>query len=118
MPGDWTHVVVNYIGPGGSTTRGIYVYYNGELEGDHTSINPASLQAGNGRVVVGQHLPEKDQDYAGVEVDELLVFNNILDGNQIEAICLTSLTRAKCGTRSTLCWKVGNISGSTELFAL
>ena len=32
--------------------------------------------------------------------------------------CLTSLTRAKCGTRSTLCWKVGNISGSTELFAL
>ena len=33
-------------------------------------------------------------------------------------IRLTSLTRAKCGTRSTLCWKVGNISGSTELFAL
>ena len=33
-------------------------------------------------------------------------------------ICLTSLTRAKCGTRSTLCWKVGNISRSTELFAL
>ena len=37
---------------------------------------------------------------------------------QVENICLTSLTRAKCGTRSTLCWKVGNISGSTELFAL
>ena len=35
-----------------------------------------------------------------------------------EYICLTSLTRAKCGTRSTLFWKVGNISGSTELFAL
>ena len=33
-------------------------------------------------------------------------------------ICLTLLTHAKCGTRSTLCWKVGNISGSTELFAL
>ena len=37
---------------------------------------------------------------------------------ETERICLTSLTRAKCGTRSTLCWKVGNISGSTELFAL
>ena len=36
----------------------------------------------------------------------------------LKYICLTSLTRAKCGTRSTLCWKVGNISGSTELFAL
>ena len=26
--------------------------------------------------------------------------------------CLTSLTRAKCGVRSTLCWKIPNISGS------
>ena len=24
----------------------------------------------------------------------------------------------KCGTRSTLCWKIPNISGSIELFAL
>ena len=33
-------------------------------------------------------------------------------------ICLTSLTHAKCGVRSTLCWKIPNISGSIELFAL
>ena len=33
-------------------------------------------------------------------------------------ICLTSLTRAKCGVRSTLCWKIPNISASIELFAL
>ena len=33
-------------------------------------------------------------------------------------ICLTSLPRAKCGVRSTLCWKIPNISGSIELFAL
>ena len=32
--------------------------------------------------------------------------------------CLTSVTHAKCGICSTLCWKIGNISGSTELFAL
>ena len=28
-------------------------------------------------------------------------------------ICLTSVTHAKCGICSTLCWKVGNISGPT-----
>ena len=28
-------------------------------------------------------------------------------------ICLTSVMRVKCGIRSTLCWKVGNISGPT-----
>ena len=38
--------------------------------------------------------------------------------NWFRYISLTLLTRAKCGTHSTLCWKVGNISGSTELFAL
>ena len=27
-------------------------------------------------------------------------------------ICLTSVTRAKCGIPSTLCWKIVNISGS------
>ena len=33
-------------------------------------------------------------------------------------ICLTSVKHAKCGVRSTLCWKNGNISSSTELFGL
>ena len=33
-------------------------------------------------------------------------------------IRLTSLTRAKCGIPSTLCWKIPNISGSIQLFAL
>ena len=36
----------------------------------------------------------------------------------VTIICLTSLTRAKCGIRSTLCWTIRNISGSIELFAL
>ena len=85
-PGEWTHVVVKYIGPGGGATRGIYVYYNGELEGDDTNRVSASLQAGNGRVVVGRHLPEEDQDYAGVQMDELLLFNSNLDGNLINVM--------------------------------
>ena len=32
---------------------------------------------------------------------------------QAKYICLTSVMRVKCGVHSTLCWKVGNISGST-----
>ena len=45
---------------------------------------------------------------------KIFLTNNILS----TCICLTSLTRAKCGVRSTLCWKIPNISGSIELFAL
>ena len=78
--------MINYIGPGGGASRGIYVYFDGELEGDDTSKGSASLQAGNGRVVVGRHLPEEDKDYAGVDVDELLVFNSNLDDNEIDTI--------------------------------
>ena len=33
-------------------------------------------------------------------------------------ICTISATCAKCGVRSTFCWKIANISGSTELFGL
>ena len=31
-------------------------------------------------------------------------------------ICPISVTRVKCDIRSTLCWKIGNISGSTDFF--
>ena len=85
-PGEWTHIVVNYIGPGDTTTRGIYVYYNGGLEGDDTSKGSASFTAGNGRVVVGRHLPNEDDEYAGVEVDELLLFNNNLNEDKCKLL--------------------------------
>ena len=32
---------------------------------------------------------------------------------KLDYICLTSVKHAKCSIRSTLCWKVGNISGRT-----
>ena len=32
---------------------------------------------------------------------------------KLDYICLTSVTHVKCGMCSTLCWKIGNISGPT-----
>ena len=52
VPGGWTHIVVNYIGLGSS--EGIYLYLNGNKRGEDTTIMSATLQAGNGRVVVGK----------------------------------------------------------------
>ena len=54
----------------------------------------------------------------GAKCLRIFVRNCVIRTYIPDQICLTTLTRAKCGTRSTLCWKVGNISGSTELFAL
>ena len=53
-----------------------------------------------------------------IERDFFLLISREKPDKKYKSICLTSLTRAKCGVRSTLCWKVGNISGSTELFGL
>ena len=72
------------------------------------SGGPQKLQS----LKVSSTTPEKiDVDAI---VDRILKLTHKLDSD----ICLTSLTRAKCGTRSTLCWKILNISDSTELFAL
>ena len=45
-------------------------------------------------------------------------FARVSEVRHIYLICLTSLTCAKCGIPSTLCWKIPNISGSIQLFAL
>ena len=52
-----------------------------------------------------------------------VILRNVVDCVELRVrntvnICLTSLTRAKCGIPSTWCWKILNISGSIELFAL
>ena len=48
-----------------------------------------------------------------VEVMWLFCLFLVFFGISQKSVCLTSVTRAKCGIRSTLCWKVENISGPT-----
>ena len=50
------------------------------------------------------------------KMDRYVVFDG--PGLLSNTICLTSVMRAKCSIRSTLCWKIPNISSSIELFAL
>ena len=53
------------------------------------------------------------KEFHGTSVQlQNLNFVQMLQRNHFH-ICLTSVTHVKCGVRSTLCWKVGNISGST-----
>ena len=78
---------------------------------------PRNRNGGNGHMLIGRRKigGSVGPRYASVYVDEIKMYNRQLSE---EEICLTSLTRAKCGTRSTLCWKNPNISGSIKLFAL
>ena len=72
-PARWFHIVLNYIGP--NDGEGIRIYYNGVKVASDTTKGARSRSAGDGRIVVGRGLTNKDKDYASVQVDELLFFN-------------------------------------------
>ena len=80
---EWTHVVLNYIGPNDGKVFG--VYYNGVQEGNHT-VKSGSHSAGDGRIVVGRALTDLDGFYASVQVDELTFFNQALTQEEITVL--------------------------------
>ena len=81
----WTHVVLNYIGPE-DDTQGIRVYFNGELEDTDTHKSGTPKQPGDWRLVIGRQHSDTDEDYASVGVDELLLFNQKLNDEEIQSL--------------------------------
>ena len=76
-------MVLNYLGP--NDQQGIRIFYNGEEVASDMSKNPPSHSPGDGRIVVGRFLTDRDQDqdYASVQVDEMLFFNQALSTTDI-----------------------------------
>ena len=73
--------MVNYLGP--EDGEGMRIYYDGTQAGSDAYKASTSVQLGNGRVVIGRRHVDGDYDYAGVDVDELLFFNEKLTDQQI-----------------------------------
>ena len=72
----WIHLVLNFIGPSGG--QGIQAFRDGVLI-NHYKVGLVDTQtAGEGRVVVGRKFVTSNRDYAHVEVDELIFFNQAL----------------------------------------
>ena len=84
IPTDWTHVVLNYIGP--EEGQGIQVYLDGVLAKSDDTKASVIFAAGDGRVAIGRTYPNLDGLYGDVNVDELLFFNEKLTGNQAQEI--------------------------------
>ena len=51
-----------------------------------TTKSGGSRSAGDGRIVVGKRYTDKDQDYASVQVDELIYFNASLISDEVQSI--------------------------------
>ena len=80
----WTHIVLNYIGP--ENGQGIRNYNDGaEVESD-TTKNQQSFSPGDGRIVVGRFFTDRNQQYASVQVDELIFFNRTLTSAEVNSV--------------------------------
>ena len=85
-PTGWIQVVLNYIGP--NDGQGIRIYYDGQQVANDTSKHPISRPAGDGRIVVGRLLTNRnfDHDYASITIDELIFFNRFLILDEISSL--------------------------------
>ena len=84
LPSDWTHVVINYIGP--ENGQGIRIYYDGEQADSDTTRTADSKLPGDGRIVIGRYHTDWDDRYASVQLDELIFFNMKLSESEITVL--------------------------------
>ena len=63
--------------------QGFTVYYDGTLIQSVTQKIPNTLDRGNGGLVVGRMLIDKDNRYASIEVDDIILWNRQLNIQEI-----------------------------------
>ena len=76
--------MLNYIGP--NSGEGIRIYYNGVQVAEDGTKSNASNPAGNGRIVIGRYYTGRDRNYASVQVDELVFFNQYLNVEEVRKL--------------------------------
>ena len=80
-PTGWTYLIFNYFGP--SDEEGMQVYRDGAEETIGQRREDQS-PAGDGRVVIGRMFPNQDKNYATMQIDELIFFNQLLTPEEIQ----------------------------------
>ena len=79
----WTHIVMNYIH--GSPDE-ITMSIDGEEVASDTILDPYTITAGDGRIVVGRLYTYHDSLYSSVQVDEMLLFDQSLKSREIQLL--------------------------------
>ena len=77
-------MIFNYLGP--EEGMGTRVYLDGAYSAGDSSISGDANSIGDSRLVIGRRNSALDKDYAGVELDELLLFNATLSEEEIKAL--------------------------------
>ena len=78
----WTHFVLNYIGP--NNGEGIELFKDGAEAKNSTARTPLNRSTPNGRIVVGRYYTNGDNQYTSFEIDELFLFNHVLNSKDVQ----------------------------------
>ena len=78
-PFGWVHFVLNFIGP----VNGIIIYNDGEQVGSGTTAYGGPKNDGDRRIVIGRYFAEIEGTYSSIQVDELLLFNQMLTDPEV-----------------------------------
>ena len=81
---NWTHVILNYLGP--EEGMGTRTYLDGRYSAADSSIGGEANPIGDSRLVIGRRFTTRDNDYASAEVDEVLLFNAALTEQEIQIL--------------------------------
>ena len=83
-PTNWTHVILNYLGP--EEGMGTRTYLDGRYSAGDSSIGGEANPIGDSRLVIGRRFTTQDNDYVSAEVDEVLLFNAALTEQEIQIL--------------------------------
>ena len=84
MEGVWIHLVMNYIGP--NNGEGLEVFQDGTLVEGTQSGGNFDATKGNGTLVLGKRYVDEDDNYAWIDLDELVFFNRKLTASEVMKI--------------------------------
>ena len=76
--------MINYFGSGEGL--GFVTYVNGEVDHSERDVVTNRTGEGNGGIVVGRLYTETDIEYTTMGIDEMLLFNNSLTGEDISIL--------------------------------
>ena len=76
--------MLNFIGP--NSGEGIQAFSNGAFISQHQSGAEGDHPDSDGQMVIGRRYPNRSIDYAHVEVDELIFFNEALSNEEVREL--------------------------------
>ena len=80
----WIHLVINYVGPG--NYQGFDLFQDGTLVQGTQYGGNFDGTPGDGRLVLGKQYVDEDDNYAWVDVDELVFLNRKLTASEVMKI--------------------------------